>query len=49
MASVKLTDVKKIYDNKVTAVHDFNLEINDKEFVVFQEYPPAAGRFQYIL
>ena len=35
MASVKLTDVKKIYDNKVTAVHDFNLEIKDKEFVVF--------------
>ena len=33
MASVKLTDVKKIYDNKVTAVHDFNLEIADKEFV----------------
>ena len=35
MASVKLTDVKKVYDNKVTAVHDFNLEIKDKEFVVF--------------
>ena len=35
MASVKLTDVKKVYDNKVTAVHDFNLEIMDKEFVVF--------------
>ena len=35
MACVKLTDVKKVYDNNVTAVHDFNLEINDKEFVVF--------------
>ncbi len=35
MASVKLTDVKKVYENKVTAVHDFNLEIKDKEFVVF--------------
>ena len=35
MASVKLTNVKKIYDNNVVAVHDFNLEIKDKEFVVF--------------
>ena len=31
MASVKLTDVKKVYDNKVTAVHDFNLEVRDGE------------------
>ena len=35
MASVKLTNVKKIYDKKVVAVHDFNLDIKDKEFVVF--------------
>ena len=43
MASVKLTDVKKIYDNKVTAVHDFNLEIADKEFVVFVG-PSGCGK-----
>ena len=43
MASVKLTDVKKIYDNKVTAVHDFNLEIRDKEFVVFVG-PSGCGK-----
>ena len=35
MASVTLEGVKKIYDNKVVAVHDFNLNIKDKEFVVF--------------
>ena len=35
MASVKLTKVKKVYDNKVVAVHDFDLDIKDKEFVVF--------------
>ena len=35
MASVKLTNVKKVYDKKVVAVHDFNLDIKDKEFVVF--------------
>ncbi len=43
MASVKLTDVKKIYDNKVVAVHDFNLEIKDKEFVVFVG-PSGCGK-----
>ena len=34
MATVSLKGIKKIYDNKVTAVHDFNLEIADKEFIV---------------
>ncbi len=43
MASVKLTDVKKIYDNRVTAVHDFNLDIADKEFVVFVG-PSGCGK-----
>ncbi len=43
MADVKLTDVKKIYDNHVTAVHDFNLEIKDKEFVVFVG-PSGCGK-----
>jgi len=43
MASVKLTDVKKVYDNKVTAVHDFNLDIRDKEFVVFVG-PSGCGK-----
>ena len=43
MASVKLTDVKKIYDNNVIAVHDFNLEIADKEFVVFVG-PSGCGK-----
>ena len=35
MAQILLENVKKIYDGKVVAVHDFNLEIKDKEFVVF--------------
>ena len=43
MASVKLEGVKKIYDNKVVAVHDFNLEIKDKEFVVFVG-PSGCGK-----
>jgi len=43
MANVKLTNVKKIYDNNVVAVHDFNLEIKDKEFVVFVG-PSGCGK-----
>ena len=43
MATVKLTNVKKVYDNEVVAVHDFNLEIADKEFVVFVG-PSGCGK-----
>ena len=43
MASVKLTNVKKVYDNKVVAVHDFNLDIKDKEFIVFVG-PSGCGK-----
>ena len=43
MASVTLEHVKKVYDNKVEAVHDFNLEIADKEFVVFVG-PSGCGK-----
>ena len=43
MASVKLTNVEKVYDNKVIAVHDFNLDIKDKEFIVFVG-PSGCGK-----
>ncbi len=43
MATVKMTNVKKVYDNKVTAVDNFNLEIKDKEFVVFVG-PSGCGK-----
>ena len=43
MASVKLTNVKKIYQGGVVAVHDFNLEIADKEFIVFVG-PSGCGK-----
>ena len=39
MAKVTLTDIYKIYPGDkgkdVTAVRDFNIEITDREFVVF--------------
>ncbi len=43
MATVSLKGIKKIYDNKVTAVHDFNLEIADKEFIVLVG-PSGCGK-----
>ena len=43
MATVSLKNVKKVYDNKVTAVHDFNLEIADKEFIVLVG-PSGCGK-----
>ena len=43
MARVQLENVKKIYQGKVTAVHDFNLDIKDKEFVVFVG-PSGCGK-----
>ena len=35
MSVIKLININKIYPNGVRAVVDFNLDINDKEFVVF--------------
>lgn len=44
MSNVKLIDVKKSYDKSSTlAVDDFNLEIADKEFVVFVG-PSGCGK-----
>ena len=43
MASVVLQGVKKVYKGGFTAVKNFDLEINDKEFVVFVG-PSGCGR-----
>ena len=43
MASVKLTNVKKIYGKNTLAVDNFNLDIADKEFVVFVG-PSGCGK-----
>jgi multiple sugar transport system ATP-binding protein len=43
MAEISLRHVYKIYDNKVVAVSDFNLDIHDKEFVVFVG-PSGCGK-----
>ena len=43
MANVKLTNVKKVYQGGVVAVDDFNLDIKDKEFIVFVG-PSGCGK-----
>lgn len=43
MATVKLTNVKKVYGKNVVAVDDFNLDIADKEFIVFVG-PSGCGK-----
>lgn len=43
MAELSLQHINKIYDNNVQAVFDFNLEIKDKEFIVFVG-PSGCGK-----
>ena len=43
MATVKFKNINKIYENKVQAVFDFNLEVQDKEFVVLVG-PSGCGK-----
>ena len=43
MASVRLVKVNKVYDNGVHAVHDFTIDIKDKEFIVFVG-PSGCGK-----
>ena len=43
MANVSLRHVYKIYDGGVTAVTDFNLEIDDKEFIILVG-PSGCGK-----
>ena len=43
MAELKLQHIYKIYNKNVTAVKDFNLHIEDKEFIVFVG-PSGCGK-----
>ena len=43
MAQLSLKHIQKIYDNQVHVVKDFNLEIEDKEFIVFVG-PSGCGK-----
>ena len=43
MASVKLINVNKVYDGGVHAVHDFSIDIADREFIAFVG-PSGCGK-----
>ena len=43
MATLDLININKIYPNGVQAVFDFNLKINDKEFIIFVG-PSGCGK-----
>ena len=43
MASLKLVNVTKQYPNGFVAVHDFNLDVADKEFIIFVG-PSGCGK-----
>ncbi len=43
MASLQLKNIKKTYGNGITAVNDFNLDIEDKEFIIFVG-PSGCGK-----
>lgn len=43
MANLSLRHIYKIYQGDVAAVKDFNLEIEDKEFIVFVG-PSGCGK-----
>ncbi|WP_282925614.1 ABC transporter ATP-binding protein [Helcococcus kunzii] len=43
MATLKLNNINKVYDNGFQAVYDFNLDIKDKEFIIFVG-PSGCGK-----
>lgn len=43
MASVSLKNIQKVYPNGFEAVKDFNLDIEDKEFIIFVG-PSGCGK-----
>ena len=43
MASLSLKNITKVYPNGFEAVKDFNLEIEDKEFIIFVG-PSGCGK-----
>ena len=43
MASLSLKHINKVYPNGFEAVKDFNLEIADKEFIIFVG-PSGCGK-----
>ena len=43
MASLSLRNITKVYESGIVAVRDFNLEVADKEFIIFVG-PSGCGK-----
>ena len=48
MANLSLSHVNKVYDNGFEAVKDFNLEIEDKEFIIFVCHLDVENQRHYV-
>ena len=48
MASLSLRNIYKVYPNGFNAVKDFNLEIEDKEFIIFVVLPAAVNQQHFV-
>ena len=49
MASLSLQHINKTYPNGFQAVKDFNLEIEDKEFIIFVGNHPDVVNLQHFV
>ena len=48
MASLSLSHINKTYPNGFQAVKDFNLEIEDKEFIIFVGHPDVENLQHFV-
>lgn len=48
MASLSLTNVCKVYPNGFEAVKDFNLEVEDQEFIIFVGHPDVVNLLHFV-
>ena len=48
MASLSLKNICKVYPNGFEAVKDFNLEVEDQEFIISQDHPDVVNLLHFV-
>ena len=48
MSEIALRNVCKQFDSEHYGVKDFNLDIHDKEFVIFDKVQSGCGKIRYV-
>lgn len=48
MASLSLKNICKVYPNGFEAVKDFNLEVEDQEFIIFVGPPDVVSLLHFV-